>query len=167
MANFESAVMFVLRNEDAELKGAITRDGGGLTRFGIAQRYNPGEQLLYTLPMPAALDRAKELYRRSYWSHWFEGIVDQAVADRAFDCYINPGPGAGTKIVQQACCDCGQICAIDGGWGPQTVAAVNVCDPEDFIQSLRERREQYYQDDAERNPSIRPCLAGLVARARR
>lgn len=167
MADFETAVMFVLRNEDAELKGTITRDGGGLTRFGIAQRYNPGELLLYTLPMPAALERAKNVYRRNYWTSWIGQIENQDVANRVFDCYINPGPGAGTKLVQQACCDCGQACAIDGGWGPRTVAAVNACGPDEFIQSLRERREEYYQADAERNPSIRADLAGLVARAGR
>ena len=68
MAHFEEALNFVLRNEDPHLTGVVTKDSGGRTRFGIAERFHPelGEDF-YQGPLESALETARELYRSEYW----------------------------------------------------------------------------------------------------
>ena len=41
MSDINIATLYVLKNEDSHLSGVVTTDQGGMTRFGIAQRFHP------------------------------------------------------------------------------------------------------------------------------
>src|SRR5256885_12152164 len=87
MANFEEAIIFVLRNEDPQLSGVVTEDSGGRTRFGIAERFHPelGDEF-YSGVLESALVTAGEIYRAEYWqSIHGEEIKVQAIATKLLD----------------------------------------------------------------------------------
>src|SRR5438045_9393302 len=91
MANFEEALVFVLRNEDPHLSGVVTEDSGGRTRFGIAERFHPelGDEF-YSGVLESALVTAGEIYRAEYWqSIHGEEIKAQAIATKLLNMAVN------------------------------------------------------------------------------
>src|SRR5213082_3193570 len=93
MANFEEALVFVLRNEDPHLSGIVTEDSGGRTRFGIAERFHPelGEEFYFGWT-DAALEAARDIYRLEYWrAIRGDGILDQRIATKMLDMAVNMG----------------------------------------------------------------------------
>jgi len=68
-------------------------------------------------------------------------------AKRIFDEGVNAGPGTTVRIAQAAA-----GCAVDGEWGPNTVAAVNAAG-EGFVPSFKQARLAHYQAIVARNPA--------------
>src|SRR5690348_11903465 len=104
MANFDEALAFVLRNEDAQLSGVVTQDSGGRTRFGIAERFHPGlGDTFYTESTERALDIAREIYRSEYWNPIRgDEIRDQQVATKMLDMAVNLGVRQAIVLCQRA-----------------------------------------------------------------
>lgn len=121
--------------------------GGTIARFGINSRYNPSMPAGFydgSLPYGAALSAAMKCYRENYWLPSFDGLADQAVANVCFDLMVNPGLGAGTRIVQKACNSKGQALTVDGGFGPLTVAACNAIGSSELLVTIQDERVAYY-----------------------
>lgn len=166
MVDPRQATEFVMQNED-DGTGKITIDAGGMTRFGVAAVYNPGETLVYTLPFAEARERAIEIYLQKYWLRWFNELADQDVANRVLDCYVNPGSHAGTTIAQAAAQACGRQLAADGLWGPATVQAVNDCTPAAYLDAIRRGRKRWYEQRVAARPALYKFLEGWTRRALR
>lgn len=79
--NFESAFKIVVG-----LEGEPTVDEGGLTVFGLAQRYNP----MVSLNMK--IDEAKEIYLNKYWIPTGCDTAPFPMDICLFDAKVNP-PG--------------------------------------------------------------------------
>jgi lysozyme family protein len=64
-----------------------------------------------------------------------------------FDAAVNMGPGTAVKLLQRAVNSInsanGQV-TVDGGWGPNTVAAANATDQVTLLAAFRRQRENYY-----------------------
>jgi lysozyme family protein len=73
------------------------RDPGGLTKYGISQRAYPGEDI-----RNLTLERAKELYRRDYWSPIRGDQLPDALALCLFDMAVNSGPTQAVRTLQHA-----------------------------------------------------------------
>jgi lysozyme family protein len=75
-----------------------------------------------------------------------ELIADQVVLDMVFDCLVNPGPGAGAKIVQQAINHYfnKQVLAEDGCIGMDTITRMNGIPSSELLPRIRASRCQYY-----------------------
>lgn len=141
MASFGPAVEKTLKWE-----GGLTTDTGGLTNFGISQNAYPALDI-----RRLTVDGAKAIYRRDYWDK-IQGdkIADQKTAEALFDWAVNAGPGAAVKSAQRLLGFTGK--AIDGGLGPQTLAAINRAG-KPFSNTLTQARISFYENLAASNPS--------------
>ncbi|HEU5231956.1 MAG TPA: glycosyl hydrolase 108 family protein [Terriglobales bacterium] len=168
MANFDEAFAFVLRNEDPHLSGVVTEDSGGLTRFGIAERFHPdlGDKF-YTESAEEALSVAREIYRSEYWNpiHGDE-MNDQQVATKMLDMAVNMGVRQAMVLCQRAL-NASTTFQLDedGVLGRRTLTAVNECDPALLLIRLRENCEGFYQHLAATRPASRQYLRGWLTRA--
>lgn len=154
MAEFAKAIGIILEHEGGSKYTNIPEDSGGPTKWGITlatlarwrgQRTYPGDVQRLTR------EEACAIYRKGYWDpcHGDE-IADQVVATKCFDMAVNLGvERKGTdaaELVQRAvnrCAPLNQV-SVDGQIGPQTVEAINLCDPNRLIDALCTEQRDYY-----------------------
>lgn len=151
MADFRKALEITLKHEGGE-----TVDSGGYTKWGISQKAYPGLDI-------KNMSRAKmeSIYRRDYWDK-IKGdqIKDQNAAAVLFDYAVNAGAGAAIKAAQTVL-----GVNVDGGIGPQTLAAINRAGP-GFAGRLTKYRVSFYTRLAASNPAkYGKYLAGWIKRA--
>src|ERR1039458_5408099 len=105
MADFNLAISIVLTNEGGLVDDP--NDPGGLTNYGISKASYPNLDI-----KNLTVAQATAIYLRDFWL--FGGIVNQAVATKLFDAYVNMRHDA-IKIAQ------GIVGAVvDGGYGVHT-----------------------------------------------
>lgn len=151
MANFRPALEITLKHEGGE-----TVDSGGYTKWGISQKAYPG---LYIKNMTRS--QMEAIYKRDYWNK-IKGdqITDQNAAAVLFDYAVNAGVGAAVKAAQTVL-----GVAVDGGLGPQTLAAINRAGA-GFAGRLTKYRVSFYTRLATSNPAkYGKYLAGWLKRA--
>lgn len=95
-------------------------DPGGATKYGISKRSYPNEDI-----KNLTLARAKEIYRRDYWTPAGCERVPEAVRFDLFDAAVNSGNVQAIKWLQQAA-----MVTADGQFGPKTEVAIQAADPE-------------------------------------
>lgn len=87
------SIQRTLRHEDSKLAGIVTKDTGGVTRWGIAQNSNPGVDIVNL-----TLDDACKIYKKKYWDVLkIDGINCQTLADSIYDWGVNAGPVTALK----------------------------------------------------------------------
>jgi lysozyme family protein len=156
MARFDKAIGTVLEHE-----GGYTfdpNDPGGETKYGISRKAYPSLDI-----KALTLDQAKAIYKRDYWI--YSRIEDQDVATKVFDLAVNLGPPAAHRLLQTALLALGETVAVDGVFGPQTLAATNRVTPEQLLQELRAQAAVYYAHTVLTNPSEQKFLLGWMRRA--
>ena len=121
---------------------------------------------------PYKEDRARmveRFYQKNFWNQWFDQITSDEVAKRVFDMAVNGGAGTSTRLLQQAVNSfhVGNPLVVDGGWGPKTVNAANLCNPLTLVAAFQNQREDHYRAIVVANPADAKYLAGWLARARR
>lgn len=151
MADFNLAIPIVLENEGGYVNNP--KDPGGETKYGISRKAYPNLDI-----KNLTRDTAIEIYHSDFWK--FDGVNDQRLATKIFDAYVNMGHTA-IKLLQKLL---GQV--QDGGWGPNTQAAVNSRIPELLLQNYRDALVQHYQDIVDANPAEIVFLPGWIIRAR-
>jgi lysozyme family protein len=151
MASFEFAFRYVMLHEDPTLSGKVTKDEGGVTRYGIASRYHPGVDVANL-----SLGGAREIYEKEYWLAFrLDRLADDRVGAKLLDCLVNPGQGFAKKI--QAI-----VGAVpDGKFGIQTLAAIDAMKPDILITLLCESQYDYYCKHSYGSPAFE----GLKRRA--
>lgn len=157
MNNFDLAFEFIMDHEDRHRTGRVTSDSGGITKYGIAQRFNSGVDVLNL-----TLDAAKEVYRAKYWNAFhLDQVNSPAVAAKIADMMVNPGP-VSAKIVQRLVGT-----PEDGILGAFTFARINQAKPEELLQALCEAQAGHYREQANKAAEEgRPYpLDGLLVRA--
>lgn len=159
MADFKEAIVNTLRWEDAKLSGKVKYDAGGLTKWGLAKRYNP------EVTAETSLEQAIEIYKRKYWIPKLTQLFSQPLANKIFDMCVNPGIGAAIVMVQCALNDCGNMLHEDGIFGQGTADACNVTSDEAVLAILRKRLVQYYEAKVEHEPHKAIYLKGWLRRA--
>src|SRR5712691_8983205 len=144
MATFDRAIGTVLEHE-----GGYTfdpADPGGETNFGLSKRQYPNLDL-----KNLTVDQAKAIYKRDYWR--YGRIRNQDVATKVFDMAVNVGPPTAHRLLQTALNALGQKLAVDGVFGPLTLAATNGVNPDQLLRELRARAAVQYADIVLRNPA--------------
>jgi len=91
-----------------------SRDSGGETKYGISKRAYPGEDIA-----GMTLERARELYRRDYWSPAGCDAVPDGVKFDLFDMAVNSGVKTAIRTLQRAVGT-----EPDGVLGPVTLQAI-------------------------------------------
>lgn len=157
MAQFAPALALTLKWEGGE-----TVDTGGYTKWGISQKAYPN---LDIKNMTRA--QMEGIYKRDYWDR-IQGdkISDQGAANYLFDYAVNAGTGAAIKAAQTVLKQrFGKSVTIDGGMGPQTLAAINAAGSA-FGPALAKYRADFYKALAARDPAkYGRYLTGWLKRA--
>lgn len=149
-SNFDLAIKTVLANEGGYVWDE--NDPGGETNYGISKASYPDVDI-----KNLSLADATAIYRRDFWL--FEGIINQAIATKIFDSYVNMRHAA-IRIAQKI------VGAIqDGQYGLHTEAAINAFDPTNFLFAFRIGLVGHYSAIVAANPSEQKFLAGWLRRA--
>jgi lysozyme family protein len=169
MASFDRAFPFLLENEggfQADPRDSGNYDDAGNlmgTNFGITAKV--AQAWGWTGPMEdLPLSLARDIYRAEYWTG-LDAIQSDQVAAKLLDFFANFGRGGGTTLAQQAANEYEGInIAVDGGFGPQTVAAINSIDPADYMESLIQAATRRYESIAANDPQKAAFLPGWLNR---
>jgi len=140
---FERCIVIILKHEGGYVNNP--NDFGGETKYGIAKRFFPHEDI-----KNLTIERAKYLYFHSYWLPMkLDGIIKPENVLEIFDMGVNAGKGNAIRIAQRVV----KVDA-DGFCGPMTKAAINtykriglVNGKEvefDFLHDYKMARVQYY-----------------------
>ena len=164
MAEVIAAIDYVLGFEDSTLSGRVTVDGGGRTRFGIAEKFHPWIAVIgfyTTMPKDEALGAARLLYLVEYCLPLqIAALPDQDIANKLISLSATDGLTYPTKWLQEA------VGAMpDGRIGPATLAVLGKADKKKALDSLKEQAVAYYQDVARQHPEDAQYLRGWIARA--
>ena len=171
MAEFAPAFKFTMGHEDAARSGIVTHDADGRTRFGICEKFHPDlpEDFWTKPPLNALLD-AEHIFEGKYWGTLdLDEIVDQAVASKIFDLAIVMGCKEAAVLAQRAAngllLGSSKAPAIDGRIGPQTIAALNSCPPQNIVEALCNLSKIVFCEDAAKHPDKQGDLKGWLKRA--
>ena len=110
--NFDQAFETLIGHEGGYVNDP--RDPGGETKYGISKRAYPGEDIA-----GMTLERARELYRRDYWSPAGCDAVPDGVKFDLFDMAVNSGVKTAIRTLQRAVGT-----EPDGVLGPVTLQAI-------------------------------------------
>lgn len=108
-----------------EIEGGLVDhpdDPGGVTKYGISQRFNPDIDVRHlTIP------QAKEYYRVRYWDVMKLDLINRVeIARELFDQGAGPqGPKMAVILAQMALVILKRDVVIDGVMGPKTAYALN------------------------------------------
>ena len=168
MADFTIAYNWMMDNEDAGRKYATvpdpTRDDPNAQACSGINSHSWPEDFAFINSLPQA-DRAtavQAFYYKNFWNHWYAQLTSDDVAKRVFDMAVNAGQRAAVKLLQQAVNWCGDpatpMLAVDGEWGPLTVAQTNACGPA-LVTAFQQARVAHYQQHDTNNKALPQQIA--------
>ncbi len=131
-------------------------DPGGKTKYGIAQRSHPKEDI-----ENLSKERAQEIYYEDYWVPSKAPFLPHSMQETFFDMVVNMGQRRAVKILQKACNSkkCGL--KVDGRIGKLTIAAAKKIDS----SRLKVFRILFYTDLVRRKSSLKTFIVGWIRRA--
>jgi len=139
--------------------------GGNFEVAGINDRYHPEAfKAISSLPAQERAKAAAE-YIQGYTAPLVEKLP-QALQPFTQDLAFNRGLGGATRYIQQGLNTLGQKVAVDGGFGPKTLAAINQVEPRALMRAASDAQLQDEYNMAERNPARKKFIPGLEARIR-
>jgi hypothetical protein len=139
--------------------------GGNFEVAGINDRYHPEAfKAISSLPAQERAKAAAE-YIQGYTAPLVEKLP-QAIQPFTQDLAFNRGLGGATKYIQQGLNALGQKVAVDGGFGPKTLAAINQVEPRALMRAASDAQLQDEYKRAELDPNRRKFIPGLEARIR-
>jgi hypothetical protein len=139
--------------------------GGKYEVAGINDRYHPEAfKAISSLPAQERAKAAAE-YIQGYTAPLVERLP-QPLQPFTQDLAFNRGLGGATKYIQQGLNTLGQKVAVDGGFGPKTLAAINQVEPRALMRAASDAQLQDEYNMAERNPARKKFIPGLEARIR-
>jgi lysozyme family protein len=170
MSNFLPICRWVIEQEDRGLTGVVKNlmDGGGRTRFGITEHFNPGviSSFFTTTDIMLALTYAETIYKKTYWDRFFgDAINSDQVASCLLSFSINDGTSREVKMLQ-ACLGFPAY-EIDGIVGPNTLLHVNAFGDIILSAALRAAQVDFYRALVDKQPTDIRFLDGWLKRAAR
>lgn len=150
MAEFELAIPTVLANEGGYVNDP--NDPGGETKYGIDKESYPNVDI-----KNLTMAQATAIYLRDFWK--FDGLLNQDVANKLFDSYVNMKHAA-IKVAQQVVGT-----TADGAYGPNTEHLINAMDSGFFLSKFRAALASHYQEIVATHPSEAKFLNGWLRRA--
>jgi lysozyme family protein len=130
---FDEVINIILEKEGGLVNNP--KDPGGLTNFGIAQKYYPNVDI-----KNLTRDQAKVIYKTDYYDKVHGDQLPEMVRLAVVDCAVNQGVSVAVKILQKLV---GTVC--DGHLGPETFRAINLYDPTKLLfDFMAARRAKYY-----------------------
>jgi lysozyme family protein len=131
-------------------------DPGGETKYGIAKRSHPNEDIKNLKKA-----RAVEIYEEDYWVPSKASSLPDSLMGTYFDMVVNMGQRRAVKILQKACNSKGCKLVVDGLIGKNTIAASKKIDN----SRLKVHRILFYTDLVDRKPKLADFIVGWLRRA--
>jgi len=161
MADAKISIMRTLRHEDSRLEGKVTRDTGGLTKWGISQK------TYKTLDIRnLSLEKAIEIYKKDYFCKMnLDKIKSQEIADNIFDFGVNAGVKKSLEIANQTALF---VLETDKVYNVinNSVNIFNQIDEKKFVNLFVTFRKNYYINLVEKNKTkYSKYLKGWLNRA--
>jgi lysozyme family protein len=154
---FDECLKFVLKWEGGY--SDHPSDRGGKTNAGITQSVYDEWRVrngLSRQPVTGlSRDELLAIYRGNYWNPVRGDDMPEPLDLVLFDSAVNCGPHQATKWLQRAL-----GVAADGRIGPQTMGAVNVCDPRYIANRVADMRSDFYDYLVSKDPRQGVFLAG-------
>lgn len=154
-----------IADEIVAREGGYVNDPGGPTKFGVT--LGTMRRLGLDLTGDGRIDasdvkrlsrtQARDIFVRHYYTAPRIDVLPPSLQASVFDMYVNAGANA-VEILQRLLCDMGQIVAVDGVIGPQTIAAADLADaaaPRHLADAYGIARRNYYYALADRRPALR------------
>ena len=175
MSNFYNIIETVLKHEGGFVDHP--NDPGGATNHGISLRYlQQRGDLLGDIDGDGDIDHndiramtrenAIDIYKIGFWDKYkLEDLHHGSVQEKIFDMVVNMGARQAYKLAQRAAVYLGQNIVVDGIVGPNTLKAINECEPKYFLQELRYRQAEFYLDLVNNNTKFKPFRDGWLRRA--
>jgi lysozyme family protein len=129
-------------------------DAGGETKYGEAKSGNPNLDITHL-----NWQKAKDIYRQSYWAKGGCDLLSPRVAILHFDGCVNHGIGRASMFLQEVV-----GATQDGSVGPGTAAKANAMNEFDVCRLLLDRREKFYRGIVAAKPDQQRFLAGWMSR---
>jgi lysozyme family protein len=174
MADFTKAFQLTIANEGGY--GNDPDDPGGETYKGVARKifskwdgWTKIDLLKRQSGFPGNLDKDPEIqeavedfYRVNFWDKMNGDLIaSQKMADSIFDFGVNAGVGTSATLAQMVV----DIQQPDGVIGKETVAKLNVFDPDHFIAAFTVAKIARYASICKKRPASRKYFYGWVLRA--
>lgn len=135
MASFDIAILKTLKYEGTKL---VMDTNGYYAKYGINAKYHPTVDV-----KNLTLDQAKDIYKKLYWSSYFDKIPNQELVNQIFDWRVTSG-GNAIKGLQALLNSYGIKVAIDGGLGDGTFKALMTLNLKDVLDRYVVIRKSYY-----------------------
>ena len=108
------------------------------------------------------LEEVKMFYKKNFWDRMrLDEITDQHKANEMFVFGVNAGCGRSVRLAQLVV---GTV--ADGLIGPNTIAAINSYDVDEFDREFDEEEIKYYEAIVRNNPEKKIFLNGWKNRAK-
>lgn len=159
-ALFDEAFDFTIGQEGGYINDPS--DSGGETNFGISKRSYPDVDI-----KNLTKEGAKEIYKKDYWSNWYDLLNSKDVAIRVFDMAVNSGKSAAEKTLQKAINHCGANIVEDGFIGLKTINAIFGLNKNWVLDRFRVERAKFYADCVDKSPIKLKYLKGWIFRSYR
>lgn len=176
MADWNTSYNWMMDNEDRERACAQVPDpppagceGPCYAISGINSGAWPTQfEAIVAIPQANRGPSVQQFYQDHFWNNWFAQVQSDDLCKRVFDFAVNGGHGTAVRCLQQGVNSlnaAGAPIAEDGGWGPQTLNAVNAADPAALLEAFKAKRLAYYQDIAGADPAKARYLPTWTERA--
>lgn len=158
---FASSLPFVLRWEGGFVDHP--NDRGGATNKGVTQVVYDDWRRKQGLPTRSVREiqdtEVRAIYETGYWLPPRCNVLRQHLDLVQFDTAVNMGPGRAVRFLQEAVGT-----KVDGGFGPNTLKAVEASDLGQTLIAYCDEREAFYRRLAEKRPSQQVFLKGWLNR---
>jgi lysozyme family protein len=165
VADFNTAFTATMVWEDSKMECAEVPDAppGARAISGINSSAWPQEfAAIAAVSQNERPPAVESFYLNHFWNKFIQQM-DHAIAVPYFDTCVNLGAGKATTILQDAVnVALHPPVAVDGSLGPDTIRAVNLCNPAALAANFRQLRVAHYQD----HDAHSPFLEQLIARAK-
>ena len=169
MAGWNVCYDFMMDNEDAARAYATVQDCGGQAISGIDSASFPlqFDKIAAIEPPSERAAEVESFYKAAFWNPYLAQVADDEVAKRVLDASVNMGEGTAVKLLQQAVNSfhVGNPLTVDGGWGPNTLTAVNAVNPATLVAAFKNARCEHYEAIVAANPAKAQYLPAWLARA--
>ena len=172
MANWKVSFDWMMDSEDPNRAYKIVPDAppgafaiSGVNSAAFPQDFDAISKMMISERGPAI----EAFYQKNFWNPYAAQVTSDDVAKRWFDMAVNGGERTSTRLLQQAVNSfhVGNPLAVDGGWGPNTLAAVNAVNSLTLVAAFQQTRCTHYECIAAKNPADARYLAGWLARSKR
>jgi len=159
--NKSEFIMYVINKFEGGSKvHCVSGDSGGVTKYGIAQNYNP------SVDVPnLTIEEAIQIYENKYWVIGKCDMLFFPLNQLHFDATINCGRGGANSILQMALKEYGEEVKHDAWFGKKTYEAVKMIRERlRFCMYYQKSRHQYYYNLAAHNKEKRKFFRGWTNR---